>query len=100
MGTLVRTLVVGEVYGETCVDGLEEQGSVSGTGCIEQAVCKVERSGWQLGRRRSLGLYDHFVRVEIDVSGPESMLPTHYIISNISISISSKFISREKKKKG
>ena len=41
------TLCVGEVYGETCVDGWEEEVSVSGACCVEHAVCKVEGVGWE-----------------------------------------------------
>ena len=47
-----RTLGVGEVHGETCVDGLEEEGCVSGAGCVEHAVRKVERVGWERRRAR------------------------------------------------
>ena len=50
-----RTLSVGEVYGEPCVDGLEEDVLVSGTGCVEHTVCKVEGVRWERGRGRGWG---------------------------------------------
>ena len=46
-----RTLGIGEVDGESCVDGVEERG-VARTRCVEHALGKVKRRGRKRGHRR------------------------------------------------